>query len=225
VCAPGTGCTAPAITSQPGSPTIITGQTATLTVGASGSTPLSYQWYTGSSGNTASPIGGATGPSVTVSPQTTTSYWVRVSNSCGSANSITATVFVNSNTPSAASKLFPLTPCRLIDTRNPNGPQGGPALQSGTARNIVIAGVCGIPTGAVAVSLNLTVVDPGGGGFMTLYAGPSGNALPLASTINYIGRRTLANNAIVRVGSDSINAYNSGPNAVHFIIDVNGYYK
>ncbi|MEA2416206.1 MAG: hypothetical protein QOI58_2863 [Thermoanaerobaculia bacterium] len=97
VCAPTGGCTAPAITAQPQSMTIASGGSATLSVGASGTAPLSYQWYVGTSGNTGSPISGATTPSLTVTPSSTTSYWVRVSNACGSANSGTATVTVQSN--------------------------------------------------------------------------------------------------------------------------------
>jgi hypothetical protein len=200
----------------------VTGQTATLTVAASGTATLSYQWYTGTAPNTASPIGGGTGASVNVSPATTTSYWVRVTNSCGTADSVTVTVTVNP--PSAATLLYLVTPCRIIDTRDPNGPQGGPALVSGGTRNITVAGVCGIPAGVVAISINVAVVAPSAGGYLTLYTGPANASLPLASTINYQTNRTLANNGIVRAGSDTINVFNGGP-TVHFVIDVNGYFK
>jgi len=83
----------PTITQQPASTTIPSGS-ATLTVASnlSGST---YQWYSGTSGTTTSPITGATNASVTVSPSSTPSYyWCRVSGSCGSANSNTATVTI-----------------------------------------------------------------------------------------------------------------------------------
>jgi len=224
VCAPGPSCTVPTITAQPSSPGAITaGQSVTLSVAASG-TALSYQWYVGSSGNTSSPIANATGTSITVSPATTTSYWVRVSNSCGSANSVAATVTVTTNAPSGATKFYLVTPCRIIDTRDANGAYGGPALASGAKRNIVVAGVCGIPTGVVSISVNVAAVAPSGNGYLTLFAGPATAAVPLASTINYLTNRTLSNNAIVRVGSDSINVYNGGP-TVHFVIDVNGYFK
>ena len=86
-------CTAPAITTQPGSTTITRGTSVTLTVVASGTAPLTYQWYVGTSGNTASPTG-TNSPSLTVTPTTTTSDWVRVTNSCGTANSTTATITV-----------------------------------------------------------------------------------------------------------------------------------
>lgn len=94
----GSTCTPPSITAQPQSATI-SGGSRTLSVTATGTTPFSYQWYTGTSGNTAAPISGATGSSITVSPNSTTSYWVRVTNSCGSANSATATITVTSTPP------------------------------------------------------------------------------------------------------------------------------
>ncbi|HEX9983066.1 MAG TPA: FG-GAP-like repeat-containing protein [Thermoanaerobaculia bacterium] len=102
---PPPACTAPAITAQPASRTITAGQTTTLSVTATGTAPLSYQWYIGSSGSTTSPIAGATGPSVTVNPQTSTSYWVRVTNSCGSVNSTTATVTVSAPPPATTTRV------------------------------------------------------------------------------------------------------------------------
>jgi hypothetical protein len=86
-------CSSPSITLQPQSTSITTGASVTLSVAASGAT--SYQWYVGAAGNAASPISGATGSSILVTPPSTTSYWVRVTNSCGSANSATVTVTVN----------------------------------------------------------------------------------------------------------------------------------
>jgi hypothetical protein len=98
---PPPSCTAPAITSGPNPipSTITAGSSSTITVTASGTAPLSYQWYIGTSGNTATQISGATGSSVQVSPTSTTNYWVRISNSCGSVNSVTATVTVTAPPP------------------------------------------------------------------------------------------------------------------------------
>jgi hypothetical protein len=92
-------CTPPSITSQPQSITINGSGSTILSVTATGTAPLSYQWFTGASGNTANPIVGATGSSVTVNPSSTTAYWVRVSNACGMADSTTATVTVNAPPP------------------------------------------------------------------------------------------------------------------------------
>jgi O-glycosyl hydrolase len=91
--------TAPSITTQPQSQTITSGQAATLSVVAAGTTPLTYQWYRGSSGTTTSPLSGATSSIYTTPALTsTTSYWVRVSNAAGTANSSTATITVGVGT-------------------------------------------------------------------------------------------------------------------------------
>ncbi|MFZ0417343.1 MAG: hypothetical protein WAM04_04515 [Candidatus Sulfotelmatobacter sp.] len=85
----------PAITTQPVGPEIASGQTATLTVVASGSGSLSYQWYQGPSGTTTNAISGATASSYTTPTlKATTSYWVQVTDANGSANSNTAVVLI-----------------------------------------------------------------------------------------------------------------------------------
>jgi hypothetical protein len=89
--------TPPTITTQPLSQAIAPGHTAMLSVAASGTAPLTYQWYLGSSGTTTGPIGGATSSSYTTPALTsTTSYWVRVSNAYGMADSSSATITVTS---------------------------------------------------------------------------------------------------------------------------------
>lgn len=77
-------CAAPVIITQPLSTVIARGRNTTLTVTASGRSPLSYQWYRGIRGDTSDPIIGATSSSFTTPDLTfSTSYWVRISNSCG----------------------------------------------------------------------------------------------------------------------------------------------
>ena len=82
---------APAIISQPSSQTINLNATATFNVSATGTPPLSYQWYSGTSGDTSAPVAGATAPTY-VTPALTRwkRYWVRVTNALGSADSQTA---------------------------------------------------------------------------------------------------------------------------------------
>lgn len=87
-------CNPAQITGQPQSTSIIAGSQTFLVVSATG-TNLTYQWFVGNTGDTSSPIQGATGASVAVTPQSTTSYWVRVQAQCGNpANSATATITV-----------------------------------------------------------------------------------------------------------------------------------
>jgi hypothetical protein len=85
----------PAITTQPVGPEIASGQTAALTVVASGSGSLTYQWYQGPSGTSTNAISGATSSSYTTPALTaTTSYWVQVTDANGSSASNTAVVLI-----------------------------------------------------------------------------------------------------------------------------------
>ncbi|HEX7705860.1 MAG TPA: C25 family cysteine peptidase, partial [Thermoanaerobaculia bacterium] len=87
-------CTSPSIGSQPESTSIVSGNSTTLQVSASGDGPFTYQWYAGTSGNTSNPVG-ANSASLSVSPMATTRYWVRVTGQCGpAADSNHATVTV-----------------------------------------------------------------------------------------------------------------------------------
>ncbi len=66
------------------------GKQVTLAVSASGAGPFSYQWFRGSSGDTAVPVSGATASSVTVPyREQLDSYWVRVSSGTLAADSRT----------------------------------------------------------------------------------------------------------------------------------------
>jgi hypothetical protein len=90
----------PSITQQPSNQTTTVGQTATFTVGATGSLPLSYQWQ-----KNAVNIGGASSPSYTT-PATVlgdngSTYRCVVTNSVNSATSNNATLTVNSALPSS----------------------------------------------------------------------------------------------------------------------------
>ncbi len=92
-----TSVQAPTITAQPEGLTIDNGATASLSVAATGS-GLTYQWYAGASGTTTSPVAGATSATFTTPALTSTaSYWVRVSNTGGDADSTAA--FVSVRTP------------------------------------------------------------------------------------------------------------------------------
>jgi hypothetical protein len=86
----------PVILTQPMSQTVASGQTVILSIVVSGQAPLTYQWYKGTSGDTHDPVG-ENASNYTTSPlATATSYWVRVSNALGTADSHTATVAVTS---------------------------------------------------------------------------------------------------------------------------------
>jgi hypothetical protein len=91
---------APSITTQPSSKTITAGQTATFSIGASGTAPLNYQWQ-----KNGTAISGAASSSYTTPVETTSDngaqFTVVVSNSVGNVTSNAATLTVNAPTPGA----------------------------------------------------------------------------------------------------------------------------
>jgi hypothetical protein len=124
-----------------------------------------------------------------------------------------------------ATSYYTLTPCRVVDTRNPNGPYGGPALTANGDRTFVLGGRCGIPMSAKAAAVNVAVTGATALGGLRLY--PAGATLPLATAINYRAWQARANSAVAPLSS-------SGGIAVHcdqasgtaqVIIDVLGYYQ
>ena len=121
--------------------------------------------------------------------------------------------------------LFSVPPCRVLDTRDPAGPYGAPALAAGQARSFTIAGRCGIPASASAVALNLTVTQPTAQGNLRLY--PSDQAAPATSTLNYTAGQTRANNAIVGLGASGALAVRctQASGSAHVVLDVSGYFE
>ncbi len=127
---------------------------------------------------------------------------------------------------SAATKFNAITPCRVVDTRSAPGPLGGPALGALAARPFVATGgSCGIPAGAVAISANVTAVNPTVAGDLVAY--PNGLASPPGtSTLSFRAGRTRANNTIVYLASDgSFVVRNNASGSLDLVVDVNGYYK
>ncbi|HEV2722158.1 MAG TPA: VWA domain-containing protein [Thermoanaerobaculia bacterium] len=75
------------------SQSVTSGQSATLTATPGGNGPFHYQWYSGHSGITSSPISGATSSTLKTPAITAPSeFWVRITNACGTRDSATATV-------------------------------------------------------------------------------------------------------------------------------------
>jgi hypothetical protein len=103
-------CTLPVIVTQPSNVTLTAGETFSVAVIATGGT--SYQWFRASSGDPSNPISGATGPVLTSSITNVgpTSFWVRITNECGSTNSNTVTVTTQCGTRVPAISGPPIAP-------------------------------------------------------------------------------------------------------------------
>jgi hypothetical protein len=134
----------------------------------------------------------------------------------------------SSCTPGADTALdfFTLSPCRLIDTRNPNGPNAGPALAANAERTFVLGGSCGVPNTAKAVSINVTVTQETAAGTLEIHR--ADGALTNTNAISFGPNQTRANNAVVALALDNsgaVTVQNNSVGTVHFVVDVNGYFE
>ena len=118
-----------------------------------------------------------------------------------------------------------LAPCRLADTRGNGftGQYGPPALVSGVPRTFVLTNQCGISPTAQAVSLNVTVTNTQGPGHIVIY--PAGGAQPTVSTLNYVAGQTIANAAVVPLGTGGAITVVAGVSGTDLILDTNGDYR
>jgi hypothetical protein len=85
-------CDEAELTSHTESMTVRAGTEVTLTMTATGTAPLTYQWYQGERGDRSQPVG--TGAQVKVTPGATTRYWARVANACGNDQGTQVTITV-----------------------------------------------------------------------------------------------------------------------------------
>jgi hypothetical protein len=128
-------------------------------------------------------------------------------------------------TATAGTRFYTLVPCRLLDTRDVAGPFGGPQLAPGVSRTFDLAGRCGIPADARAVSLNVTVVGAATSGLLRGYAFEEG--VPGTWVSTFTAGVTRANNAVVKVASGvraALTLRSEGA-GVHVLADVNGYFR
>ncbi len=116
-----------------------------------------------------------------------------------------------------------VTPCRLVDTRGNGAPLTGGFLPAATVRTYTLTGVCNIPASARAISLNATVVNAAGPGFLVLYA--QGGAFPAVSTLNFVGGQTIANAAVVPLSVSGGISVAFGVSGGDLVLDTNGYYS
>lgn len=125
--------------------------------------------------------------------------------------------------PIGGSGFYPLTPCRVFDTRTP---ADAPALGPSSTRVFPVAGVCGIDPGAVAISVNVTVTETAAAGEIRAY--PGNLPLPISSSVSFRAGATRANNAVLGLatdGSGTIAVHNTAAGGVHVILDVNGTFR
>lgn len=110
----------------------------------------------------------------------------------------------------------PLTPVRVLDTREGAG-------LVGPGRTVAVDLASKVPTGTTAVVLNVTGVSPTAETYVTAY--PSGEARPLASSLNLARGEIRANLVTVRVtDARAVTLYNH-LGSTHLVADLAGYYS
>ena len=121
-----------------------------------------------------------------------------------------------------ALRFYPVSPCRVADTRGADGPFGGPTPEASATRSFAIpSSGCGVPNTAAAYALNVTVVPDGPLPYLSLW--PTGQGQPNVSTLNSFTGRVVANAAIVPAGTGgAVSVFVAGESDV--ILDVSGYF-
>ncbi|MFD8597905.1 hypothetical protein ACFV1L_23150, partial [Kitasatospora sp. NPDC059646] len=115
----------------------------------------------------------------------------------------------------------PATPLRLLDTRNGTGARQGAVGPDGIV-SFQVNGVAGVPYGATAVVLNLTVTDPTATGYLTAY--PHGTDRPGVSSLTCTPGGTVSNPVVVPVVDGRVTLYNS-TGSVNVTADLTGWFS
>ena len=148
----------------------------------------------------------------------------QASTACDATNSVVITSSSTTTTPttvppvaSPSGMYHPLSPARILDTRN-----GAPVI-GGSAVASTVTGVGGVPaTGVSDVALNVTVTQPTAASYVTVYQ--NGTGRPLASNLNFVAGQTVTNLVVAEVGDDGKVAVYVGAGTAHVVLDVVGWY-
>jgi hypothetical protein len=113
-----------------------------------------------------------------------------------------------------------LTPCRLLDTRTPDG--GG--IVSGTTRTVTVWGRCEVPTGTQRVFVNVTSVGSAGAGALQVWGASRSSRI---SVVRYALGATEAAGVLVAVdaGTVSVRPQQAEATTTDVLVDVLGYFE
>lgn len=190
--------------------------------GTTGTGTLSYAWTFGDAGT-----GSGATTSHTYGAVGTYTVTLTVTDPLSRQSSQSRKVQVANDPVAPAENYFAVAPCRVLDTRNTT------ILTNNVPRVVAIAGSCGIPSTAKAVSFNVTAVSPTGSGKIALYPGNLASTWSGAkSSVNFDPATSpRANSAVIQLATDGtgtvgINtAVTGSPGQVHAVLDVQGYFS
>jgi subtilase family serine protease len=125
-------------------------------------------------------------------------------------------------TPATTASVFhPVSPRRVMDTRNDTGGVGTGPIGAQAVQALSLP--AWIPVGVTAVIMNVTVTQPTSSGYLTVF--PGSGTPPTASNLNFVAGETRANLAVVSVDASRVISFKNGSaGTVHALADVAGYY-
>lgn len=146
---------------------------------------------------------------------------VSLFNQLGSVHVIVDVVGWYDDGSSPGDRFSGLTPARVLDTRNGTGGAAAPIGPGGT-RNLTVRGAGGVPMGANAVVLNVTVT--GGSAASYLQVAPAGAGGGATANLLFGAGQTVPNLVVVGVGTAGQVSFFNQLGSVHVIADVLGYF-
>ena len=123
--------------------------------------------------------------------------------------------------PDGGALFYQVTPCRIADTRTGSGVP----LTAGEIREFAVtASGCGVPIGAVAAALNVSVTDAASVGSVTLF--PSGIQTPGTQTVSFSPGKIRSSSTVIKIGAGgAVSAYNGSAGPAHVILDISGVFQ
>jgi YVTN family beta-propeller protein len=149
---------------------------------------------------------------------------VKIFNGVGSVHVVADVVgWFGDATATSGARLQPVTPARILDTRNGTGAPQAP-LGPGQSLNLQVTGHGGVPASGVSgVVMNVTATQGTAPSFLTVW--PTGVGQPNASNLNFTAREDIPNLVSVGVGAGGQVSIYNGVGSVGVIADVVGYYS
>lgn len=126
--------------------------------------------------------------------------------------------------PEGSTRFVPLTPSRLLDTRDPKDITGGKPVAPGAGIDLQVLGRGGVPvSGVSAIVLNVTAADALGAGYVTVW--PAAADRPVVSNLNVTAAgQNIANLVTVPVGAGGkVSLFTQS--GTDLVADVEGYYE
>ncbi|MBI5089474.1 MAG: Ig-like domain repeat protein, partial [Actinobacteria bacterium] len=203
--------------------------TATVAVVAPGGGPLtgSVTFFDGATSLGSAPVtDGSAALAVSDLASGSHSITATYSGDVNMAESTSPAIELTVNLATRPAGYAPLSPARVLDSRADGATVdgrfiGGGPLVGGTVFELDITDRAGVPPGASAVSLNVTVTEPIASGFLTVF--PCGTTRPNASSLNFVAGQTVPNAVLAKIGDNGTICLFAQV-ATHVIVDVNGYF-